>query len=277
MAERDIIIGTISNYSFDQIKPWVNSLKRSGFTGKKIILTSNVKSDVIEELIKHKFTCLNLSSSAKPFTPVVDRFLLYWQYLSVIPWLQDARYIIATDVKDVIFQYDPTIWLEKYLPKDKLINASSESIRYRDETWGAHNLLKSFGNSSTYSNIVNNEIFNCGVLAGNFKTMLGLFHQIYLLCEDKPRFIEGGGGPDQAAYNVLLSDEPYKSITNFAKSESGWAAQLGTTKKYTSQLLEPSPILIDDTICTWAGVPFSIVHQYDRVPNWKEIIERKYQ
>jgi hypothetical protein len=30
-------------------------------------------------------------------------------------------------------------------------------------------------------------------------------------------------------------------------------------------------------ICTSTGKPFAIVHQYDRVPEWKNIIEKKYE
>ena len=74
----------------------------------------------------------------------------------------------------------------------------------------------------------------------------------------------------------------YKDITNFAMSEDGYAAQLGTTGpqiagKYGSKLVEKNPILVDNMICTSEGVPFSIVHQYDRVPEWKKIIEAKYE
>ena len=91
----------------------------------------------------------------------------------------------------------------------------------------------------------------------------------------------GGGGPDQAALNVLLDMVPYKEITNFAMSEDGYAAQLGTTgfqvnHKYGQHLIEKAPIMVKDVICTSKSEPFALVHQYDRVPGWKEIIEGKY-
>ena len=69
---------------------------------------------------------------------------------------------------------------------------------------------------------------------------------------------------------------------SFAMSEDGYAAQLGTTGpqiagKYEDRLLEKSPILVDNTVCTSKGIPFAMVHQYDRVPEWKNIIEKKYE
>jgi hypothetical protein len=65
-------------------------------------------------------------------------------------------------------------------------------------------------------------------------------------------------------------------------SEDGYAAQLGTTgpqigSTYGKFLVENPPILIDDMVCTSEGTPFSIVHQYDRVPEWKTLIEKKYE
>jgi hypothetical protein len=64
-------------------------------------------------------------------------------------------------------------------------------------------------------------------------------------------------------------------------SEEGWAAQLGTTGpqiagKYGSRLVEKSPTIVYNTVCTSDGTPFAIVHQYDRVPELKELIEKKY-
>jgi hypothetical protein len=124
---------------------------------------------------------------------------------------------------------------------------------------------------------------NAGVMSGEFDTMVDLFLNIYTLCNAAPSHtIPGGGGPDQAAYNIILNMKTYKDVTNFAASEDGWAAQLGTTgphpyaMNYHSKWVEPTPILIDDNVCTSTGQPLTIVHQYDRVPEWKGIIERKF-
>ncbi len=102
------------------------------------------------------------------------------------------------------------------------------------------------------------------------------------MCNGTSHFTEGGGGPDQAAVNILLNMKPYRDITRFTASEEGWAAQLGTTGphivgKYADKLVEKTPILVDNTVCTSDGTPFVMVHQYDRVPEWKEIIEKKYE
>jgi len=141
--------------------------------------------------------------------------------------------------------------------------------------------MKAFG-ALIHDHNKDNLIYNAGTVSGKFDTMVDLFLNIYMLCNSTSHYTEGGGGPDQAALNILLNMKSYKDITNFAMSDDGYAAQLGTTGpqiagKYGSKLVDKSPILVDNTVCTSDGTPFAIVHQYDRVPEWKKIIEAKYE
>jgi hypothetical protein len=283
---KDVVIGCITGYDFEKIKPWVNSLDRSGFDGVKAMVCYNVSYETVEELVKRNYTVLALNKDESnrkfvykdDFSIVVERFLHMWYFLKKLQG--QYRYIVATDVKDVIFQGNPSDWLEKNMG-DAQINVACESIRYKDEEWGAHNMFKAFG-AVLHDHTKDNLIYNAGTVSGNFDTMLDFFLNVYLLCNGTSHFTEGGGGPDQAAVNILLNMKPYKDITRFTASEEGWAAQLGTTGpqvagKYAGKLVEKSPILVDNVVCTSDGTPFVMVHQYDRVPEWKEIIEKKYE
>lgn len=284
---KDLVIGAITNYNFDAIRPWVNSLKRSGFDGDIAMLCYNISFEVCNELVKNGIRVLGFEHNeeqkrleyTKPgFNVVVERFHhLGFVLRSIEP---RPRYIITTDVKDVIFQRNPSEWIEKHINQHKII-AASESIPYNREEWGNYNLYRSFG-PQIYQIFNEKVISNAGVMAGEFETMLDLFMHIRLLCDSAPsHYIEGGGGPDQAAYNILINSKPWKDITRFTMSEEGWAAQLGTTgpqilSKYGSVLVEPAPIFKNGLVCTSAGDPFYIVHQYDRVPEWKNQILEKY-
>jgi hypothetical protein len=165
---------------------------------------------------------------------------------------------------------------------DKKINVACESLTYENEPWGKNNMSLSFG-SLVYEWMKSRPIYNAGTISGEIGALTDLFLNIYLSCGGAPARVPGGGGPDQAALNILLNTEAYKSITNFAMSEDGYAAQLGTTGdpnkivSFRPNLLESEPIMVDGVVCTSKGIPFSIVHQYDRVPEWREIIEKKYE
>ena len=282
----DIVVGCITGYNFDKIRPWVNSLDTCGFTGTKAMICYDVDYDTVDELVKRKYTILAFGKDEEKrrfkykedFSIVVERFLHMWYLLK--RFKGQYRYIITTDVKDVVFQTNPSTWLENNIG-DKEINVACESIRYKDEEWGSHNLMKAFG-ALIHDHNKDNLIYNAGTISGKFDTMTDLFLNIYMLCNGTSHYTEGGGGPDQAALNILLNMKPYKDITNFAMSDDGYAAQLGTTGpqiagKYGSKLVDKSPILVDNTVCTSDGTPFAIVHQYDRVPEWKKIIEAKYE
>lgn len=274
---KDVIVGCITGYNFQNIKPWVNSLDSCGFVGDKFMICYDIDVDVVEKLQERNFNVINMELNGKNI--VLNRFKDIWYIFNFVV-KEKYRYLITADVKDVIFQNNPVDWLEKNI-KDKKINVGCESLRYKDEEWGFNNLKNSFGD--IFCNwIGNNLIFNAGTISGEFHAMLDLALNIYLICGRSPEYVVGGGGPDQAALNVLLNMEPYKSITNFAMSESGYAAQLGTTgnqvlQKFGNSLVETVPIMRDGVVYTSSEIPFSIVHQYDRVPEWKKIIEEKYE
>jgi hypothetical protein len=202
----------------------------------------------------------------------VERFFHIYQLLKDNLY----RYVITTDVKDVVFQQNPSVWLENnFTDSDDLI-FSSESMKYKDEPWGNQNLLETFG-PQIYEDFKNHTIFNVGVLAGRGYAMKDLMMNIFASCMHRPIKI-----CDQSTFNFLISQHPYLKTSKYTKSEDGWACQLGTTadpskiEQFRPFLLEPSPKLEGDKVLTSEGIEYIIVHQYDRVPEWKKVIEAKY-
>ena len=286
---RDIVVGCITNYNYDKIKTWVNSLDQSGFDGLKVMLCYNLDYEVAEELAKRNYTIFafgrddennKLVYNKEIFNICLERFAHIPFFFNKLQDKEQYRYIISTDVKDVVFQSNPSTWIENNIG-DKEIIAACESLRYMDEPWGKQNMHLSFG-PLIAERMLEKPIYNAGVMAGKFQTMVDLMQNIFLSCGGAPANVPGGGGPDQAGLNVLLGLKPYKDITRFAMSEEGWAAQCGTTvdprkiDSFREFLLEPSPIMKDGLVCTSTGTPHAIVHQYDRVPEWSRIIEAKY-
>ena len=285
---KDLVIGAVTGYNFDTIEPWVNSLDRSGFDGDKAMICYNVSFDVCNELTKRGYKIFGFERNeedrqleySKPgFNIVCERFHHLWGILRGIE--QEYRYIITTDVKDVIFQRNPSEWIEKNIG-DKKIIASSESMYYKDEEHNNFALYSNYGTAihAAYSDKL---IYNAGVMAGDFETMLDLFMHIYLLCDAAPsHWNQHGGGPDQPAYNLLMHAKPHRDIMCHTSPDDGWAAQLGTTGPHVAdrcwpKLTDAVPIMKDGKVCTPSGDPFYIVHQYDRIPEWKQILVGQYK
>lgn len=283
----DIIIGSYTNYNWDQIKTWVKSIDQSGFTGDKAMIVFNSDYDTVQMLLDHNFNifAFNRDDNKRQFfypgqfSIVVQRFYHLWQYINNV---SEKKYknIITTDVKDVVFQSDPSKWLAKNLGSKKIL-VSSESLSYKNEAWGNHNMYQSF--PMVHNWMSDKTIWNCGVLAGDINVMKDLFLNIYLTSLGAPQQVPGGGGPDQAALNILLNLEPYSKITKFVTSEDGWACQAGTTvdpqkiDAFRPHLLDPEPTWDGEFVNTSKGKRFAIVHQWDRVPSWKDAIINKYQ
>lgn len=271
---KDLIIGGYSGYDWDKIKYWANSIDQSGFRGYKIVIAISGDDKTVETLVEKNFTVVKVSQN-KNIPIHVERFIHIWNVLNNLQKEFTPRYVITTDMKDVVFQTNPTEWLEKNLGEKHLV-AGSESIRYKDEPWGNQNLYEAFG-EWFYNYYRNNTIYNVGTIAGSYPVVRDLCLLIFQMSINRPIPIV-----DQAVYNFLLWQEPFKSITKFASSEDGWAAQLGTTadpskiENFKPFLLENTPKMVDDKVVTSTGKEFALVHQYDRVPEWRGIIEKKY-
>ena len=279
--KKDLIIGCFTNYTWDKIKYWVNSIEQSGFTGDKAMIVYNADYHTVEQLVKKNFMIYAFRKDdarqmffyPEQFVVVVQRFLDLYNFINHLD-INQYRYVIHTDVKDVVFQNNPSNWLDNFVNNEKII-ASSESIEYQHEPWGNDNLYHSY--PMVYEKLKSKPIWNCGVQAGEIATMRDLWLNIYLLC--KGSLVHN---PDQAAYNLLLNSEPYKQITKFVSSEDGWACQAGTTidpskiAQFKNHLLEPQPIWLNESACTSQGVQHAILHQYDRIPDWKPVIESRF-
>lgn len=279
---KDLIIGCSTNYDWSKLKYWINSINKSGFQGDKVLILMNCDKDTVQKVSDAGFSVIafqqddngNLVYQSQLMVHV-ERFIHIYNTLKS----QDYRYVITTDVKDVIFQKNPIEWLEQHLPdgSSEDLVFSSESIRYKDEPWGNQNLLETFG-PMIHDHFKNNVIFNVGVLAGRGYAMKSLALNIFLSSINRPIPIV-----DQSTFNVLISQHPYLKSSMYMTSEDGWACQLGTTadpsklEQFKPFLVEATPKLEGDKVVTSEGKEYVIVHQYDRVPEWKKIIEAKYE
>lgn len=291
MEPCDIFVGAITNYGVDKIMLLVSSLNQCGFRGEKYMIVYDVTYNTIEYLKRNGFNVWPVGKddpehcryTYEPdahanFHINVERFLHMWLLLKGLPDPSKYRYVVSTDIGDVVFQSDPSEWLERHLG-DAQLNAASESICFEDEVnWGARNMRDSFGDD-VFDHMKRRLIFNAGTLSGRFEAVRDLFLSIHLMCQSY-----GTANPDQAAYNVLLSLQPYQDTTRFTPSFDAWACQMGTTcdpRKDASigaSIVEPRPTMDIESglVTTQDGRPYVIVHQYNRISSLTAILINKY-
>lgn len=294
---KDAIIGASIGYKWDHLKNWVRSIKDTGFAGDVILVGANMDKDTIDKLTAEGVTVHLIgqtnedgSVSSKPIVgaPHVERFFHIWNFLENVN--DDYRFVVVTDTRDVIFQKNPIDDLEKMLMMHRMV-ASSEGMSYANEPWGKNNYLQAFG-GFFYNQIKDKIIDNVGVIAGDHQVIKTLMLLLFQLSFGRPIEVV-----DQAVYNFLLTQHPYIDETYFAGNDDGWAIQLGTTEEavkagagdlgqsvqnpsqkiiYDTTYEDDQPVYEDGLVKNKRGITFTIVHQYDRVPALKKLIEERY-
>lgn len=269
---KNLIIGAFTGYNFNQLKPWVLSIDNCGFKGDKVMVVGECSDETRKELVKHGFILHDMIKMQAPIH--VARFLSIYDFLSKNKY----EIVVTTDVKDVYFQEDPCKWIFDNIGNKKLI-AGSESIRYKDEPWGNENLMQAYG-PWVHNLFKNQEIYNVGTIGGECEYVKDLCFNIVTNGINRPIPIV-----DQAVYNVLLNTQPYKDVVLFTQQKAGWAVQLGTTgdpskiNSFRPFLTEDEPVFDyeSELVKTKDNKAFCIVHQYDRVPDWKNVVMKKYE
>lgn len=272
---KDLIIGCIQNYAPSQVACWINSIKACGFDGDVVVIEFGIPIETVR-FLESKGVIIH---SVRDHTHhiVVDRFAAIYSYLVQNP---DYRYVIATDVKDVIFQSNPFNILENafddsdYYERNPYgIYVGSENIIYEYEDWGRVNMQTSYPHM--YEFMKDKEIYNAGTIGGTAEAFRDFCLAIYHLS-----LIGGDPQPDQAAMNILIHTRGWEDITYQAGVEDGWSINLGTElPKYKGLFSQNRSYFWDgDKIREDASEydDVSIVHQYDRVPDLKEKIENKF-
>lgn len=260
------ILGCITKYGVKDIKPYVESIQQSGFKGDKLMLCYDIPEETIEYLDKNGWLLVQGELQEHVILQRFrDVYALLHQY--------DTDIIIWTDVKDVIFQKNPTEWIEHNL-RDKDIFAFSECVRLRDDSWAVVNSGTSF--PMEWQLWLKDEISYCaGTIVGKKNAIRDLFIDIY-------RWSKTTANPeqlsDQAAYNILLRLHQYSRGVDFVEQERGFITQLGTVWMKRNQLpiTEPTPIYKDGKFYNQKGEEFYIVHQYDRDVKIKQEIYERY-
>lgn len=297
---KDLIIGGAAGYDWDKLKYWVNSIKASGFRGDIMVVATNITAETIQKLVEEKvlvsaYGQRDENGNFKQHSngaPHVERFFYMWNVLNEIK--ENYVHVITTDTRDVVFQTNPSTWLNSYMTVGKTVVCSSEGLEYKNEPWGNQNLYDTFG--PYFHNIFKeNMIYNVGTIAGRFEYVRDLLLMIFQMSINRPIPIV-----DQAVFNFLVSQQPYSNKFLKTTNRDGWAIQLGTTveaiksgggdigqaalndeevfKKYSRDYRDIQPYIDEDgTVYTKKdGDRFCIVHQYDRIPSLKTKILEKY-
>jgi hypothetical protein len=298
---KDLIIGGISNYGWDDVKYWVNSIKKSDFKGDIVLVAGNITKETIEKLVEEgvKLSIYGHQQDDGNFrtpsggVPHVERFFYIYNFLRTAA--EDYGIVIATDVRDVVFQYNPTVWMEdNFIFGRRNLIVPSEGLKYKDEVWNSNNLNQALG-PFFHKVFEDMEICNVGIIAGENRYVRDLMLMLFQLSINRPIPVV-----DQVMFNFMINQLPWKLETHTTHNGEAWVANMGATlaaiqsghgdiaqqygrhqsgeRLYGTKYMDDQPYIDEDGVVLTKqdGPQFCIVHQYDRVNGLKELVEKRY-
>jgi len=295
------LVTTIKGYDFSTIEPFLSSYFKNyaGYSELFLIfydysekylekLTEDIKK--ISKGIEFKI----FLAESSPYYIGIDRFV---SEKTIVEKYKEIQYWCHVDVRDVIFQGDPGEWINLNNENYDII-CTTEGVTHWNEDWNGGNLQFFFGDKF-FELLKDCECVCAGVFVAKSDTFIKI-------CDDIIKYRNYSKNPfeniDQQLFNILIYTK-YKEVTKFATPIMNFAINLGTMKaiplyskkwsclnitenykqirngrtngSFSEKLLYPEPIISNGIVQTSNNEKFYIVHQYDRIPPWREDLLKK--
>lgn len=265
------LIGLSNNVSsnIDKIKLWSSSFKKY-CNGDVVLLCANSTQEDLK-------LCQDLNIIPIPVTVNDtwyinhDRLRHTYEYISS----SDIDLFMVTDVFDVLFQGDPFTKLNTELYD---VFVSGEGVKVNQEPWNSDNINKIFPEHFEICKQV--EVINSGVIAGKREALTQLLKQMYTLCESGSN---AHNIKDQAALIVLIAKNVINKLKIF-NLDDAWAmhcavsgpSQFFDSWGFKNNIMYGIPKMENNLIVNKDSIPYDIVHQFNRIPQWKNILVNNY-
>lgn len=250
---KDLIISASTRYNKRELYNYVESINQSGFAGDKIMVVFDITKETTDWLKENGWEVYQSELQGH-----IHMYRLITIYSILKQLNREYRYLITTDVRDVVFQKNPSEYLEQNLKKNILV--STENVLYKDESWGTKNILEGYG--EFYLDIFKDKLScNVGVLAGKYENLMDLLLLNYLVSQSG----NTQHYTDQSSFNFIIHNSNLKDSVQIEGLDTNWALQLGTMDN--PKLIGTQKFNLEEYV---------IIHQYDRISDINRYVEQKY-
>ncbi|MHA1278248.1 MAG: hypothetical protein ACTSQI_18010 [Candidatus Helarchaeota archaeon] len=264
----ELILGTAMGYRFEHLKPFLFSLKNTGFKGDLVLFVSEVDKATYTLLYKHGVKLIPFKEEY-PFTTKLKipdgflpekfssgkisvkylRYILYFLYLLK----NEGKFskILITDVRDIIFQRNPF----DFNFKNALCCFIEDShVILKDSPFNAVRIRRHFG-EDTLERIGRQHPLCSGTTYGIYSGIMKYLRKMIELIFESDTI----GGGDQGLHNYLIYTEEFDDLKLY-DNENGPVFTFGT------KMIKSIHINSEGLITNSKGDVFNIIHQYDRHP-----------
>ena len=270
------LLGLANNIELNlhKIKYWSASFKTHSQGNEIYLLCANATEAEIKSCSDMGITTIPVTVLNEELHHINHKRLLHtYEFLKT----SDVDAFIITDVYDVIFQNDPFARLD-FHNFDVFLGA--EGLDLHQEPWNFDTVKRNFPeflDSSAYSPIVCS-----GVIAGSRSALIPMYERMYELCENSTK---DHNIMDQAALIVMvaLNEIPKLKILKLNENWTSHCAVAGPTPLFEgwgfkNRIIEQGfdvPYMEGNQIKA-SNLPYDIVHQFNRIPEWNNILTGIY-
>jgi hypothetical protein len=237
-------------------RAYCNSLVRSGFDGERIIFTSGLVPDSVRDFLRENlFRVIECG-------PNGASKIMYRRFMEFSKFLRENRgayrYVIATDARDVVFNFDPVLAIERLAcGTPECVILSSEGFEHKDHEWNNadHHRFQDTYAAAYRLPFADHPVLNGGTHIGTQELIADHFLTLGLM--DR--------------YGTPISDD--QAYGNFIHLHRRGDPRFVVADPRTDKLVLTGEALKQGLIHA-APAGYAIFHQWDRTEHQAEILRR---
>lgn len=262
-----VILGVAVGYDAAQLKPFVMSLKETGYDGDLVFLISEAatKPDTRKTLESWGAEVLPFESWRFSKACVhLARYDRYYEFLSDRPYER----IMLTDTRDVVFQRDP-FGLDLPDPGDVAFFLEEPRVPIGKCEWNANWVKRSFGMNVLYK-LFSRTISCSGITMGRRDGILRYLRTMLEMAREADPASLDVDGIDQGIHNVLIYTD---RMPGFRLVEN--RVHVNTMGYLPTEAVS---LADDGTVVNEDGSVSAVLHQYDYEPHraLHDILQARY-
>lgn len=274
----DLILSVVKDRNWNDIDCYALSLAQTGYKGRAVMFVENVPADAQGNLKALGFEVIPFNTQSKLHFQT-SRYKIAASFLEA--FTTRFRYVLWTDICDLVFQTDPMKWREDNLKPAMLLGAKEGWLiknQAINDIW-----LQRLTSGEEYQNIREQEVLCSGTIFGTSEIMRDLFQAIANYSSDSMQ------GIDQGIWNLLARRKPFSGYLRVPEMDEGFVCTCGpflAPSDPHTWTVEP-PIFDRSTglaMTPDGSKPFAVMHQYNRNfglldpdGSWRGIVERRYR
>ena len=262
---KNLLIGAVTNYVWDDIAPFFNSYMQAGFENCECVMfTGNMSKHAISKMRSYGVNVQPIPEEIMMSDRIAHyRFKLYYDFIS--ERRSDYDMVLAADVRDIIFQRDLFKLCD---PSKPFLGAALEDNLIGNEPSNSSWVLNGYGEEMLNS-VKDKPIICMGTIWGTCNEFLRFISEITRRLEAGKaagRKIEDQGSGNVILYTSGIFDDIIKPSSNY----DGYVMTIGFN--------DPQDIHIDSAgnVINGKGEIAALFHQYNRKPAILDIIAKKY-